>query len=81
MTHHKRLDETALGGKRDRKKRCDLIYPNTNRASPTNHSRGTHTFPLSDGRDLVGLEELKDTLAMVCVVETLCLAMGTGHFR
>jgi len=81
MTHHKRLDEPALGSEGDRKKHWRLLNPNTNRASTTNHSRGTHPLPLSDGRDLVGLEELKDTLAMVCVVEALCLAMGTGHFR
>jgi hypothetical protein len=81
MTHHKRLDETALGGKRDGKKRWRLLDPNTNCAAATNHSRGTHPLPLSDGRDLVGLEEFENTLAMVYVVEALCLAMGTGHFR
>jgi len=81
MTHHKGLNETALGSEGDRKKRWSLLDPNTNRASTANDSRGTHPLPLSDGRDLVGLEEFKDTLAVVCVVEALCLAMGAGHFR
>jgi len=81
MTHHKGLDETALGGKRDGKKRWRLLDPNTNCAAAANHSRGTHPLPLSDGRDLVGLEELKDTLTVVCVVDTIGLAMGAGHFR
>ena len=81
MTHDKRLNETALGSEGDGKKGWGLLDPNTNRASPANHSRGTHPLPLSDGRDLVGLEEFENTLAVVCVVEALCLAMGTGHFR
>ena len=81
MTHHKGLNEASLGSEGDGKKGWRLLNPNTNRASPANDSCGTHPLPLSDGRDLVGLEEFENTLAMVCVVDAIGLAMGTGHFR